>query len=46
MSLTSNTPDDTPPVTEVASLPRWVMVLFVAAFALVGYLLYATYAQR
>ena len=46
MSLTSNTPEDTPSVTEVASLPRWVMVLFVAAFALVGYLLYATYAQR
>jgi hypothetical protein len=46
MSLTSNTPEDTPPVTESVSLPRWVMVLFVAAFALVGYLLYATYAQR
>ena len=37
MSLTSNTPDDTPPVIEGASLPRWVTVLFVAAFALVGY---------
>src|SRR5579871_1594150 len=29
-----------------AGLPRWVMVLFVLAFALVGYLLYANYAQR
>lgn len=46
MSFTSNTPDDTPPVTEVAPLPRWVLVLFVAAFALVAYLLYATYTQR
>jgi hypothetical protein len=46
MSLTSNMPDDTPPVSEAGSLPRWVMVLFVAAFALVGYLLYATYTQR
>jgi len=31
---------------EGGTLPRWVTVLFVAAFALVGYLLYATYAQR
>jgi hypothetical protein len=46
MSLTSNTPDDTRPAIEGGSLPRWVTVLFVAAFALVGYLLYATYAQR
>ncbi|MGC2330187.1 MAG: hypothetical protein WA581_01935 [Candidatus Acidiferrales bacterium] len=46
MSLTSNTPDDTSPISEAGSLPRWVMVLFVAAFALVGYLLYATYTQR
>lgn len=45
MSLTSNTPDETP-VSEGGSLPRWVTVLFVAAFALVGYLLYANYAQR
>jgi hypothetical protein len=46
MSLTSDTPDDTPPVSDVGSLPRWVTVLFVAAFALVGYLLYASYAER
>lgn len=45
MSLTSNTPDEAP-VIEGGSLPRWVTVLFVAAFALVGYLLYANYAQR
>jgi len=45
MSLTSNTPDETP-ISEGGSLPRWVTVLFVAAFALVGYLLYANYAQR
>jgi len=45
MSLTSNTTDEVP-VSEGSSLPRWVTVLFVAAFALVGYLLYATYTQR
>jgi cell division protein FtsB len=45
MSSSSNTPGDAP-VIEVASLPRWVTVLFVVAFALVGYLLYANYAQR
>lgn len=45
MSSTTNTPGEAP-VTEVGSLPRWVPVLFVAAFALVGYLLYANYAQR
>jgi hypothetical protein len=45
MSSSSNTPDDAP-IIEAAALPRWVTVLFVAAFALVGYLLYANYAQR
>src|SRR5271170_4440153 len=45
MSSSSNTPGDAP-IIEAASLPRWVAVLFVAAFALVGYLLYANYAQR
>jgi hypothetical protein len=29
-----------------AGLPRWIMVLFVLAFALVGYLLYANYTER
>src|ERR1700749_4841848 len=31
---------------EASTLPRWVTVLFVIAFALVAYLLYAGYAQR
>ena len=29
-----------------SALPRWVPILFVVAFALVGYLLYADYSQR
>lgn len=41
----SSTPN-IPPHTEAASLPRWVMALFVVAFALVAFLLYANYAQR
>jgi hypothetical protein len=45
MSSTPNTPGDTQG-TEFAALPRWVVLLFVVAFALVGYLLYATYADR
>lgn len=45
MSSTSNTPSETP-VVESTALPRWVPILFVVAFALVGYLLYATYAER
>jgi hypothetical protein len=43
MSL--DTPNDTQ-VVEAAALPRWVMVLFVVAFALVAYLLYGSYTQR
>jgi len=42
--ITSTTSEE--PAMEGGTLPRWVTVLFVAAFALVGYLLYATYAQR
>lgn len=42
MSSTPNMPRNA----EAAPLPRWVMVLFVVAFALVAYLLYANYAQR
>src|ERR1700745_2276049 len=34
------------PVAEVAALPRWVVLLFVVAFVLVGYLLFASYAER
>jgi len=45
MSLTPSTPSETP-IVEAAVLPRWVTILFVVAFALVGYLLYATYAER
>jgi cell division protein FtsB len=41
----SSTPN-IPPHTEAASLPRWVMALFVVAFALVAFLVYANYAQR
>jgi chromosome segregation ATPase len=43
MSL--DTPNDAQ-VVEAATLPRWVTVLFVVAFALVAYLLYGSYAQR
>jgi len=45
MSSTPSTPSETPAV-EAAALPRWVTILFVVAFALVGYLLYANYEQR
>lgn len=44
MSSTPNIPGDVD--MEVAPLPRWVIVLFVIAFALVGYLFYANYEQR
>ena len=43
MSL--DTPSE-PQVVEAATLPRWVTVLFVVAFALVAYLLYASYSAR
>ncbi|MDR3720268.1 MAG: hypothetical protein P4L00_01600 [Candidatus Acidoferrales bacterium] len=43
MSL--DTPNDAQ-VVEAGTLPRWVTVLFVVAFALVAYLLYGSYAQR
>ena len=45
MSSNPNTPVEVTHVTE-AGLPRWVTLLFVVAFALVGYLLYAGYAAR
>jgi len=45
MSSTPSTPSETPAV-EAAALPRWVTILFVVAFALAGYLLYANYEQR
>lgn len=34
------------PMMEQSALPRWVAVLFVVAFLLVGYLLYANYSDR
>lgn len=45
MSSTLNTSGESQPA-EVSALPRWITILFVVAFALVGYLLYATYADR
>jgi hypothetical protein len=33
-------------ITEPAALPRWVVLLFVVAFVLVAYLLFASYAER
>jgi hypothetical protein len=45
MSSTPNSVGDNP-VTEVSALPRWVTLLFVVSFALVGYLLYASYAEK
>ncbi len=42
MSLTPSTPNPEP-VPEKTGLPRWVGVLFVIAFCLVGWLFYATY---
>ncbi|MGH9561302.1 MAG: hypothetical protein ACRD3S_07590, partial [Terracidiphilus sp.] len=45
MSLTPSTP--TPePVPERTGLPRWVSVLFLIAFGLVGWLFYATYSNN
>lgn len=45
MSSSLNTPSE-PPIVEAPGLPRWVILLFVIAFALVGYLLWASYAER
>jgi cell division protein FtsB len=49
MSLTPSTP--TPETheireVEVSPLPRWVVVLFVIAFGLLGYLVYASYSEQ
>ena len=47
MSLTpSPTPPSEPQVVETSALPRWVLLLFVVAFALVGYLFYQNYNDR
>jgi cell division protein FtsB len=45
MSLSPETPSTLPPP-DASYVPRWVTVLFILVFALVGYLLYANYAQR
>jgi chromosome segregation ATPase len=45
MSSTPNSGSESTYV-EPSALPRWVTILFVVAFVLVGYLLYATYAER
>ena len=45
MSLSPNTPAD-PEQLDAASLPRWVILLFVVAFGFVGYLFYANYSDR
>jgi hypothetical protein len=47
MSLTpSPVPPPEPQVIETSALPRWVLLLFVVAFALVGYLFYQNYNDR
>lgn len=50
MSLTPSTPtpegQETYREVEVAPLPRWVVVLFVVAFVLLGYLVYASVSER
>jgi hypothetical protein len=45
MSSTANTPSNANLV-EIAPLPRWVIVLFIIAFGLVGYLFYTNYQER
>ena len=45
MSLSPETPQESH-VMEAPGLPRWVSLLFVIAFALVAYLLYANYSDR
>jgi len=47
MSISPNVPEPTEPsMYETASTPRWIIAGFIAAFALIGYLLYASYATR
>ncbi len=42
MSISPSVPEPNDPnIYEAASTPRWIIVVFVAAFALIGYLLYA-----
>jgi hypothetical protein len=46
MSLSPETPNESHIIVEGPGLPRWVTLLFVVGFALVAYLLYASYADR
>ena len=42
MSISPSAPEPKESYTyEAASTPRWIFVVFIAAFALIGYLLYA-----
>ncbi|MGB0034281.1 MAG: hypothetical protein WBP79_02260 [Candidatus Acidiferrales bacterium] len=45
MSSSENPPGGAQ-ITELGSMPRWVVILFVVAFVLVSYLLYASFAER
>lgn len=45
MGSGSHVPGDTT-IVETSSLPRWVILLFIIAFGIVAYLLYASYSQR
>lgn len=46
MSSSSSNPGDQSAIVESSALPRWVILLFVIAFALSGYLVYANYTDR
>jgi chromosome segregation ATPase len=47
MSISPSVPEPKEPYTyETASTPRWILVVFIAAFGLIGYLLYAGNAAR
>jgi uncharacterized protein (DUF3084 family) len=46
MSSSPNTPVTETHLVETSALPRWVTLLFVIAFVLVAYLLYAGYSER
>ena len=42
MSISPSVPEPREPdVYEAASTPRWIIVVFIAAFGLIGYVLYA-----
>jgi hypothetical protein len=45
-SIPSGRDDSPATIVESASLPRWVLLLFVVAFALVAYLFYASFTER